>query len=113
MENYLASAMAAQRDYNESVERCMHTLMWDTFKAHPNLRRLGVEVDYTPHPPYSCTYVIRNVVVDLGCGWIELPPAYTEGVGKVVHFIYTHAQAVVSVKGVGMLEWGVNSYPLP
>lgn len=111
-DNYLKSALDAQHLYHETVERCLYALLADTFRAHPALHRVQVELDYIPNPPYSCTYVIREVMVDLGCGWVAMPSQYIEDVGKIVHFIYTHAQAVSSVKGVGLLAWYRATYNL-
>ena len=108
--NYLKSALDAQDTYHQTVGRCLHTLVGDLFKARPALQRVQVELDYTSNPPYSCVYTIRDVMVDLGCGWIELPTAYAEDVGKLVHYIYTHAPAIISVKGMGLLVWSSTTY---
>jgi hypothetical protein len=122
-DNYLKSALDAQGTYHETVGRCLHTLVGDLFKARPALLRVQVELDYTPNPPYSCVYTIRDVMVDLGCGWIILPSgtrdvphgtsAYAEDVGKLVHYIYTHAPAIISVKGMGLLVWNKATYCTP
>ena len=109
-ENYLASALDARGTYHDTVGRCLHTLVADLFNARPALQRVQVELDYTSHPPYSCSYAIGDVMVDLGIGWVELPSMYAEDVGKLVHYIYTHAPAIISVKGVGLLVWDRSMY---
>lgn len=115
--NYLASAIDAQACYYEQVRKSLYSMMGDLFKAHPNLYKVMVEVDYIPHPPYSCTYVLRDVSVDMGCGWVVVESVHvpnsthlSEDIGKVIHYLYTHSQAIVSVKGVGILEWSRSTY---
>jgi len=109
-ENYLKSALDAQASYHETVGRCLHTLVSDIFSSRPALQRVQVELDHTAHPPYSRGYAIKDIMVDLGIGWIDLPAAYAEDVGKLVHYIYTHAPAVATIKGVGLLAWSRTSY---
>lgn len=109
-DNYLKSALDAQASYYDTVTRCLHTLMEDTFKAQPTLQGIQVELDWIQNPPYSVTYVLRSYMVDLGCGWIEVPTAYMEDIGRLLSYIYTHAAAIVSIKGIGLLSWGRKSY---
>lgn len=110
MGNYLACALDAQACYYEQVRESLYSMMGDLFKAHPTLCKVMVEVDYIPHPPYSCTYVLRDVNVDMGCGWVPPNNPISEDVGKLVHYLYTHSQAIVSIKGIGILEWHRSTY---
>ena len=116
MDNYLQSAMDAQKSYHDTVARCLHTLMGDVFLAHPEIDRVQVGLDYTPHPPYSCSYIMRGAQVDLGCGWVEvdalMPTSYNEDIGKLLQFIYTHAPAIVLTKGMGQIAWCRLTYNL-
>lgn len=109
-DNYLKSALDAQQSYYQTVSNCLHTLMEDTFRAHPTLVGIQVELDWIQNPPYSYTYVLRSYMVDLGCGWIEPPTAYMEEVGRVLSYTYIHAAAIVSIKGMGLLSWRRTSY---
>lgn len=110
MDNYLKSAHDAQATYYAIVTRCLHTLMEDTFRAHPTLMGVQVELDWVQNPPYSLTYVLRSYMVDLGCGWIEPPTAYMEDIGRVLSYIYTHAPAIITTKGMGLVSWSRKSY---
>ena len=112
MDNYLKSALDAQAMYYDTVGRCLHTLVSDLFKVKPAMQRVQVELDYVSHPPYSSSYTIRGINVDLGIGWVDLPTSYAEEVGRLVHYIHTHAPAVASIKGVGPLSWCRSFYNL-
>lgn len=109
-DNYLKSALDAQDSYYETVSRCLHTLMGDTFRAHPTLQGIQVELDYIQNPPYSSTYVLRDYMVDLGCGWVTPPTAYMEDLGRVLSYTYAHAPAIVTTKGMGLVSWRRTSY---
>jgi hypothetical protein len=110
MDNYLKSALDAQQSYYQTVSGCLHTLLEDTFRAHPTLLGVQVELDYIQNPPYSVTYVLRTYMVDLGCGWVIPPTAYMEDLGRVLSYIYTHAPAIITTKGMGLVSWGRTSY---
>lgn len=115
LENYLKSAHDAQQAYFDTVGRCLHTLVCDIFRANSGLQGVQVELDHTPYPTSSCTYVIRGVMVDLGCGWVRLdalPTPCYEDMGRLSLFIYTHFPAVVSVKGIGKVVWYRASFGL-
>jgi len=109
-DNYLKSALDAQQSYYQTVTNCLHTLMEDTFRAHPSLQGIQVELDYIQNPPYSFTYVLRTYMVDLGCGWVIPPTAYMEDLGRVLSYTYTHAPAIITTKGMGLVSWRRTSY---
>ena len=114
-ENYLKSAVDAQASYYQTVERCLHILVCNIFRANRVLQGIQVELGHTPYPASSCTYVIHSIMVDLGCGWVgldALPTPCYEDMGRLSLFIYTHFPAVVSVKGIGKVVWYRASFGL-
>lgn len=114
-ENYLKSAIDAQASYYQAVGRCLHTLVCDIFRANGGLHGIQVDLDHKPYPTSSSTYVMRGVMVDVGCGWVgldALPTGCYEDMGRLSLFIYTHFPAVVSVKGIGKVVWYRASFGL-
>jgi hypothetical protein len=104
--NYLKSAIESRDNYCIVVDMCLTALVRDTFLELPSLQGISVDINLEEAPPYHKTYNIDTAIsIDIGCGWVPLYGPYMEAVGKIVHYIYTHAPAVIEVKGVGTLKW--------